>query len=296
MASLTQNGSQPGRQPNTNPNAILNECRQIDKGIREISDSLDALKTLQATSLNSTNDPQTMNAQIEGMSSEIMSMYRNLTGRVKLIKSQPESGSPKNAPQIGKVDRALKDMIRMYQKSDAEYTRKIKDSMARQYRIVRPDASEAEVRAAVDNTQGQPVFSQALLNSNRQGQSQSVMNAVQQRHEEIKKIEKQMIELAELFQDMDVLVVQQEAAVANIEMKGEEVVENMDKGTQELGVAIESAKNTRRWKWWCLGICGKRTPFVSFHPRCCFRLRCCFRPSRCFYLNFYFHLILIPYL
>jgi syntaxin 1B/2/3 len=196
-----------------------------------------------------------MKKRLEGMSTEIMAMYRNLTAKVKHVKSQPESGSPKNAPQIGKVDRALKDLIRAYQRADADYTRKIQDQMARQYRIVRPDASEEEVRAAVEDTQSQSVFSQALLQSDRQGQSRSVLNAVQSRHEEIQKIERQMIELAELFQDMDVLVVQQEAAVANIEMKGEEVVENMDKGNEEIGVAIQSARNARKWKWWCLGIC-----------------------------------------
>jgi syntaxin 1B/2/3 len=63
-----------------------------------------------------------------------------------------------------------------------------------------------------------------------------------------------MIQLAELFNDMENLVMQQEAAVTNIEMKGEEVVENMDKGNEEIGTAIVHARNTRKWKWWCLCI------------------------------------------
>ena len=263
MASLTQNGSQFGQQ--SNPNAILNECREIDQGIREIEDTLDALKRLQLRSLDNTGDPTAMNGRLEGMSNEIMAMYRNLTQRVRLVKSQPDSGSPKNAPQIGKVDRALKDSIGAYQRSDANYTRKIQESMARQYRIVRPDASEEEVKAAVEDTQNQSVFSQALLNSDRQGQSSSVLKAVRARRKEILKIEKQMTELAQLFEDMDVLVMQQEAAVVNIEMKGEEVIENLDKGNEEIGHAIVSAKNTRKWKWWCLGISG-----MCFTPKLIF--------------------------
>jgi syntaxin 1B/2/3 len=47
---------------------------------------------------------------------------------------------------------------------------------------------------------------------------------------------------------------QQEAAVTNIEMKGEEVVEHMDKGNEQIGTAIVHARNTRKWKWWCLCI------------------------------------------
>ena len=126
--------------------------------------------------------------------------------------------------------------------------------MARQYRIVRPEASEAEVRRAVEDNTEQQVFSQALMQSNRRGQAQSTLNAVESRHQEIQKVGRQMEELAELFEDMQNLVVQQEAAVVNIEMKGEEVVENMDKGTEQIGVAIKSARNARKWKWWCLGI------------------------------------------
>ena len=90
-----------------------------------------------------------------------------------------------------------------------------------------------------------------------------------------------MMELAELFQDMDNLVVQQEAAVVNIEMKGEEVVENMDKGTEQIGVAIQSARNARKWKWWCLGIVGKflytfleNSANVNSPHYCYYRCRC----------------------
>jgi len=80
------------------------------------------------------------------------------------------------------------------------------------------------------------------------------LNAVENRHQAIQKIEQQMIELAQLFQDMEALVVQQEAAVEAIDQRGEEVVENLDKGTQEIGHAIVSARARNRKKWWCLGI------------------------------------------
>jgi syntaxin 1B/2/3 len=256
MESLAQNGSQFGR--GSDPNAILNECREIDKGIDEIKASLSNLSTLQNRSLvetDSSAQSQT-NRQLDAISSETMGMYRNFAGRIKAIKQQRESGTPKNAPQVGKIDRKLKAAIQEYQSMDSAYRKKLQEQMARQYRIVRPDASEAEVREAVEDTSNQQVFSQALLQSDRRGQSRAALSAVENRHAAIQKIESQMIELAELFQDMEALVVQQEEAVTQIEMKGEEVVENMDKGTQELGVAIQSAKNTRKWKWWCLGICG----------------------------------------
>jgi syntaxin 1B/2/3 len=251
MAPLAQNGSQFGRQ--ANPNQILNECSEIKAGIAQAHQILLELQVLQGKAINDVNASSTTR-QLDTQSSQLMSMYRHLVGQLKTIKQMPESGSPKNSPQVQSVDRKLKDEMELYRQADADYRRRLQEQSARQYRIVRPDASEREVREAVENPDSQQVFQQAMMSSNRQGQAQSTMNAVRSRHEAIQNIERQMIELAELFNDMDNLVMQQEAAVTNIEMKGEEVVDNMDKGNEEIGTAIVHARNTRKWKWWCLCI------------------------------------------
>lgn len=235
------------------PNAILNACREVDRGIDEIVATLKELPNSQSGVLNAASENSPAYKQLESMNASIMALYRNLVGKVKNIKQKPESGSPRNAPQVGKVDRRLKEAFQKYQEVEQDFRKRHEEQSARQYRIVRPDATENEVRNAI-NDQSQQMFAQALMQSNRQGQSRTVMNAVKQRSESIRKIESQIMELAELFQDMDNLVMQQEAAVVNIEQKGEEVVENMDKGTEQIGVAIQSARNARKWKWWCLGI------------------------------------------
>ncbi|KAH6720717.1 t-SNARE [Leptodontidium sp. MPI-SDFR-AT-0119] len=250
MEPLAQNGSQFGRQ--ADPNAILNACRDVDRGIQEIKEAMRRLAIPQQHALD---DPgSNSSSDLGNANSEIMAMFRNLTGKVKEIKQKPDSGSPRNSAQVGKVDRDLKECRQKYLQLDAEFNNKVKEQAMRQYRIVRPDATEQEVRAAAEDP-NQQMFSQALMQSDRRGQSRAVLSAVQDRNAAIKKIESQMIELAEMFQDMDNLVVQQEAAVVNIEMKGEEVVDNMDKGNEQIGTAIQSARNTRKWKWWCLGIC-----------------------------------------
>ncbi|KAI9052041.1 hypothetical protein LZ554_004295 [Drepanopeziza brunnea f. sp. 'monogermtubi'] len=250
MAPLAQNGQQFAQAGD--PNAILNACRDVDRGILDIKEAMKRLAIPQQHVLD--NPGNNSSNELDYATSEIMAMFRNLTGKVKDIKLKPESGTPRNAPQVGKVDRELKKTREAYLVLDAEFNRRVKEQAARQYRIVRPDATDEEVRAVVEDS-NQTMFTQALMQSDRRGQSQTTLNEVKSRNAAIKKIESQMIELAEMFQDMDNLVVQQEAAVVNIEMKGEEVVENLDKGNEQIGTAIQSARNTRKWKWWCLGIC-----------------------------------------
>lgn len=86
--------------------------------------------------------------------------------------------------------------------------------------IVKPDASPEEVKAVVNDDQGGEIFSQAvsillnevvvlilmcisqLLNSNRYGEARTAYREVQERHEDIKRIEKTITELAQLFNDV----------------------------------------------------------------------------------------------
>jgi syntaxin 1B/2/3 len=254
MASLAQNADPFS---DRNPNSALDEISEINHGIDTIDRNLEQLRMLQQRSLDDADSSasSSTNRQLDRLSSETMAQYRSLTERVRQLKSTP-GNQQRFGQQVGRVDSRLKDAIRAYLQVESGFRKKTEEQMARQYRIVRPDATEEEVRAAVDDQTGGQVFQQALMQSNRRGQAQAVLNAVQDRHAQLQKIEQQMIELAQLFQDMDTLVMQQDAAVEAIEQKGEEVVENLDKGNVEIGTAVNTARATRKKKWICLGIGG----------------------------------------
>jgi syntaxin 1B/2/3 len=61
-----------------------------------------------------------------------------------------------------------------------------------------------------------------------------------------------MVELAQLFQDLDQIVQEQEPLVANIEQKGEEIHDNVQAANVEIDGAIVKARSRNRKKWWCL--------------------------------------------
>lgn len=238
-----------------NPNSALDEISDINRGIDTIDRNLEQLRTLQQRSLDDADSSASSNTnrQLDRLSSETMAEYRSLTERVRQLKSKPEN-QQRFGQQVRRVDSRLKDAIRAYQQVESAFRKKTEEQMARQYRIVRPDATDEEVRAAVEDQTGGQVFQQALMQSNRRGQAQAVLNAVQDRHAQLQKIERQMMELAQLFQDMDTLVMQQDVAVTNIEQKAEEVVVDLDRGNNEIGTAVNTARATRKKKWICLGV------------------------------------------
>lgn len=61
-----------------------------------------------------------------------------------------------------------------------------------------------------------------------------------------------MIELASMFQDLAVLVEQQEVAVQAAEQNAENTQKWTEEGNVHVGKGIKSARNRRKLKWWCL--------------------------------------------
>ena len=248
----------------SDPNRILNECRQIDSEVEALEQKQGRLETIQRSYLNDTSsDPGKENsaaAAVNSETEELMAGYRGLVARTKRMKQDKDSGNPRNAPQVGRVDRKVKQSMNKLQQLDSDYRRRLQERMERDYRIVRPDASDAEVREAVQDP-NQQVFSQALINSDRRGNAQTVARDVRSRHNAIQKIERDMMELAAMFQDLDALVVQQEAAVTQIEQRGEEVTDHAAKANTELDGAVKKARSARKKKWICLGIAGKSRSF-----------------------------------
>ncbi|KAK3348015.1 t-SNARE [Neurospora tetraspora] len=252
MSSINTGGSFGG-----DPTAILNECRDIDNGIEQIEANLRELRRLQDRCLaEADSSASSSSRQLDALNTDTMALYRTITDRVRKIKSSPEGRQPRNQAQVGRVDRRLRQAIQDYQGVESSFRKKMQDQMARQYRIVRPDATEEEVRAAVEDTTGNSqVFQQALMQNNRVGEARAVLSAVQDRHKALQRIEQQMVELAQLFEQLNTLIVEQDVKIQAIEQTSEEVVDNLDKGNEEIAVAVQTARATRKKKWMCLGIC-----------------------------------------
>lgn len=244
--------SQSGTPAPQDPNQILNDCRAVGRAIDDLESRLPELQRLQRQFTSGTG---VSNREIDSLSADIMTGYRGLTDRVRRIKSQPDAGSPRNKPQVEALDRRIRKAINTYQQTESQFRKEVQEQQRRQYLIVNPDATEAEIREATESGQDTQIFQQALLNADRRGQAQSALRNVQQRRDAIQQIERQLIELQQLFQDLDQAIVEQEPALQNIEQKAMDTSTHLEAGNIEVSKAIVSAKGARKKKWICLGIC-----------------------------------------
>jgi syntaxin 1B/2/3 len=92
------------------------------------------------------------------------------------------------------------------------------------------------------------------LKSNRSATASTVLGSVRARHNDIQKIEKTLIELNQLMEDLATAVVVQEEAVQQAEVHTTKVRDDTEAGNKQLDSGIASARRARKMKWWCFWI------------------------------------------
>ena len=75
------------------------------------------------------------------------------------------------------------------------------------------------------------------------------------RHNDIQKIERTMVELGQLMDELATAIVLQDEAIQTTERHTSNVKTDMEAGNTKLDAGITSARRARKMKWICLIIC-----------------------------------------
>ncbi|KAF2689144.1 t-SNARE [Lentithecium fluviatile CBS 122367] len=222
--------------------------------INQLSNNITQIANIHQRMLSSPDNNST--AQLEGIVSETQIRNTQIKDEIKFLE-RDAAREPNNSfkrTQVASLKRTFTKQLEDFQREESDYSKRYRDAIARQYRIVNPDATEQEVQEAANADWGDEGIFQQALKSNRSGQAQSVLGAVRARHNDIQRIEKTMVELAQLFEQLNEVVVYQEAQVEQVEQQTHQVNDDAKHANQQLDSGIKSARNARKLKWWCLFI------------------------------------------
>jgi len=251
--------------------AFYAEISSIQDALRTFNDNVARIGDLHSRSLNNMDDAaaQRNAAQLDELVEDTSALSATLKKQIKVLEAQRGSGRDGQIrqQQTALVKTKFVEAIQNYQSVEQQYRARYKQRMERQFKIVKPDATPEEVKAVVNDEQGGQIFSQALMNS-RYTDSRAAYREVQERHEDIKRIEKTLAELAQLFNDMSVLVEQQDETINVIQAQAAGVEKDTEAGLQYTDRAVVSARAAR-----------KKTMDLFLHPCwccCCGRHRCCY--------------------
>ncbi|KAJ5224978.1 hypothetical protein N7468_006203 [Penicillium chermesinum] len=246
MSSLQQGG----------PTAILNKCKEMNDAINELRNKREGqLASAQNALLDSSTGKEDQSARqnVDYIEDEINTALRYLRDQFKRIKETPGSGDARVSGQVENVNRNLRREIEQYQRTQSDFQKRLEEQVRRRYEIANPEATPEELEQGVQLVLAGQEQSFAVPGT-RSRQANDARQATLQRSAAIRKIEQDMIQLGQLYQEVAELVHQQEPAVQQIQQSAEDTHHNVEQANTKLDSAITSARNARKWKWYALGI------------------------------------------
>lgn len=249
-----QQPAQTSNAPTLTQQDFLGRISNLRNEIRSLGADIEQIAQLHQRALSSTDPSAT--SQVDQAVSQTQVRNTAIKEQIKFLerdaqRTQDASRASKQA-QLNSIRETFKKELQNYMSMEGDYQKRYREQIARQYRIVNPEASEDEVRQATEADWGNEGVFQTALKSNRVGQANSVLGNVRARHSELQRIERNIAEVAQLFSEMAVLVEQQEATVDAAEQNAQQTVENIQKGNEQVEVANKHARSRRKLKWWCL--------------------------------------------
>lgn len=245
-------GQEQSRQPLSQAD-FLSRVGELRNDIKSLTSEIDFIGQLHQRTL-STTDPEATQ-QLEHYVAQTQVRNTAIKDGIKglerdLLKTTDASRTTKKT-QLESLKTFFKSELDKYQSIERDYQQRYREQIARQYRIVNPDASEDEVQQATEADWNNEGVFQTALRTNRSGHAASLLGNVRARHNELQRIEQTLSELAILFQELASMVEQQENVVVAAEVNAESTVQNIEKGNEQVSQGIQHARRTRRLKWWC---------------------------------------------
>ncbi|XP_074270033.1 syntaxin-125-like [Silene latifolia] len=238
---------------------VKSDMKEVEKFYKRLQDSNEEARTV--------HNAKTMKDLRSRMDADVSLVLK----KVKVIKGKLEAldksnASSRNVPGCGpgsSADRTrtgvvsglgkkLKDMMDEFQALRAKMQAEYKETMERRYfTITGEKADEAMIENLIASGESENFLQKAIQDQGR-GQIMDTISELQERHDSVKEIEKNLIELHQVFLDMAALVEAQGQQLNNIESHVAHASSFVRRGTDQLVEAREYQKSSR--KWYCIAI------------------------------------------
>ena len=168
MQDYQNNGAAPSSAPATlATNDFLNRIAQLRNEVGTVSDNVNAISSLHQRAL-AESDAGLSAQQLERIMTETQAINRGIRDQLKFLATDAANTQEAGAratkdKQVKAMSELFKSELRKYQEAEQAYQQRYRDQIARQYRIVNPDATEEEVRQAAEADWGnEGVFQTAV--------------------------------------------------------------------------------------------------------------------------------------
>eukprot|EP00741_Cyanophora_paradoxa_P008756 tig00000140_g8477.t1 len=230
---------------------------KIRKNMEEVSE-----KQSKALTAISTEQKEKIGKQLEEIVDATSEMFHDIGAKLKALndenKKKSKSEGMTSETRIrtnmhGTLTRKYLDLLREFEEMQSKYKNKIRETVARQVKIVNPNASQEEIEKAVEEGDSAQIFATGMLTKGH-ALAKNALADIQERHRDIVRLEKNIEELSQLFKDMAVLVESQGELLDVIEANVNKSAAYTAKGVSELHQARKYQISSHK-KLCCIIVC-----------------------------------------
>ncbi|KAJ3321079.1 Syntaxin-1A [Boothiomyces sp. JEL0866] len=238
-------------------NQFFEEIANLKESISSIKVSVEEIRTIHDRTLNNVTSEKE-SAEIARELDSAMDKTNKQTTYVRnklkemdamnktLQKKDPTSTDNSiRVSQHGVLMKSFLEVMTEYKKIQEMYQSKFKDRMQRQALIVKPNATKEEIEKMTDGEHGQ-MFAKQIVNTGQRQEAKRALEDIQNKHKEVVKIEKSILELQQLFMDMAVMVAAQGEMINQIAVHVESAAQDTEAGVNALTKAVKTQKKTRK--------------------------------------------------
>jgi syntaxin 1A len=234
---------------------ILQNIDTIQANVQKVKDLHDRMLASPQAEDQDKNDLENLMTEIKKTANKVRSSLKSMESNIENAEKQDREKSSADLrirkTQHSTLSRKFIEVMSEYNKTQNEYREGCKNRIQRQLEITGKKTTSDELEQMLDS--GNPnVFSQEIVMDDQQ--ARQALDDVQQRHQEILKLENSIKELHDMFMDMAMLVESQGEMIDRIEYNVEQSVDYVSKATQDTKKAVRYQSAARRKKLVLLGI------------------------------------------
>ncbi|KAG2320054.1 hypothetical protein Bca4012_053723 [Brassica carinata] len=247
------------------------ETMNLDKffeDVENVKDDMKGVETLYKKLQDSNEECKTVHnaKKVKELRAKMDADVGQVLKRVKIIKQKLEAlekanANSRNVPGCGpgsSTDRTrssvvsglgkkLKDLMDSFQSLRARMNDEYKETVERRYfTITGEQADEQTIDNLIASGESENFLQKAIQEQGR-GEIMDTISEIQERHDAVKEIEKNLLELHQVFLDMAALVEAQGQQLNNIESHVAKASSFVRRGTDQLQDAREYQKSSRKW-------------------------------------------------
>lgn len=232
---------------------VKKDMENVENLYKKLQESNEESKTV--------HNAQTMKALRSKMDADVSQVLR----RVKIIKGKLEALEKSNAANrrvqgcgpgsstdrtrtsvVSGLGKKLKDLMDDFQALRTNMNAEYKETVARRYYTVTGEKPNEELIENLISSGESETFLQKAIQEQGRGQILDTISEIQERHDAVKEIEKNLVELHQIFLDMATLVEAQGQQLNDIESHVAHASSFVRRGTEQLQDAKEYQKSSRK--------------------------------------------------